>query len=833
VNYKLRTSIDCFNEVIIHHDLVLGKGATAIVYRASIDRNLYAAKIYHDKEKLNLKKIEAMIANPPSNLMGVTAGITYPRYSWPISIIEDSTGQPIGYVMPLIDQQESFTLDHYYDKNLGKKLNSPDEVALSYKIEIAANLSKLIADLHSHRHCFVDFKPQNIRVFKRTHAVTLLDCDGFSINNNGIERFPAELLSTDYISPEAFIGHKSPKHLGEFHDRYALAVIIFQLLNRGIHPFQGIPTIEINAATNDEKAAQALYPHGLTANSGIKPRPQSIHNCFDDETRKLFDRAFVGQPKDRPTAMEWSSHLEAILENKLLTRCDKHPYDIRHMRFMGKECPECFLQKGPAVNFTPIKPSIKLSPIDSSAYSSPIPPKVPPRMNSDDKATLLVGVVIMFLFIVIIVLNAFNAVKKDNFSYASPNSNSSQNNTTPNTTVVYTSEELGKFATDINRIHEIPANATSTYASGAKVSTKARKLMGFAWDKIIKHKDAAYYPLAFKLNQEAYELGHPEGASNMGFMYENGMGIPKNYNIAASWYQKAISMGQPHSAQAELHLGQLYQFGKLGQPDFTKATQLYNAAIIQANDPDWPGLRNYYLNKIQTNLNKISISGLALNDNKKHASLTTTSRPYGYASIYINNKSNVFSWVTGYPNQEEADEKARASCEEKNTISPCKKIIGGSYKCIAISQGSGLFYGALANSLSDAESKAKSNCEKENVDGICFIPDQGSNCVVLKEDIKQKTVEKSWSSQLSDTVVRPPSTKLTETIGWVTAIYPKYGYIEFELKYGKHTYSGQILISSNSGRKYRVSKVDGKFASAEPTETSIPIPNEIGNSLLR
>lgn len=342
--YKISLSAGKFTEVNIDTGNVLGKGAEASVYKAFIGKKLHAAKIFHATHKVNVEKIQAMIVNPPTNLTGETAGIEHPRYAWPISIILDSTNQPIGFLMPLIDLAESFTLDYYYDKNLIPKLKAPEEVALSYKIEIATNLSALIADLHRHEHYFIDFKPQNIHVFKRTHAVTLIDCNGFSIGSAQDIRYPAQLLSTDYISPEAFRSHASAKDLGVDQDKYALAVIIFQLLNGGIHPFQGIPTDhDSSASTNDEKAAAGLYPHGKIPNPKIKPRPQSIHSCFDDRTRIMFDKAFTAPPELRPSAEEWATHFQSILNNKLLGRCDEHPYDIRHMRFAGKPCSACYL----------------------------------------------------------------------------------------------------------------------------------------------------------------------------------------------------------------------------------------------------------------------------------------------------------------------------------------------------------------------------------------------------------------------------------------------------------------------------------------------------------
>lgn len=330
--------------VTVDTDQALGRGATAFVYAATLGDASCAAKIYREGRMLQREKIHAMLANPPTNVRIQVAGAEHPQMAWPFALLRDASGNDVGFLMPRVDLSKSFSLDHFYDLALLKKLKSPSEAALSYKLEIARNLSLLVADLHDHGHYFIDMKPQNIRVSLGSHVVTLLDCDGFSISGKDGKRFPAELLSTDYISPEAFRGQMTPQALGEAQDSYALAVILFQLLNRGTHPFQGIiDSAEIAANTNDEKAAAGLYPHGLKADQRISPRPQSTHFLLDDQLRQLFDSAFTKEGKHRPSARDWAHCFDQLLKTKALTRCQKEPYDPNHIRFEGKECPECYL----------------------------------------------------------------------------------------------------------------------------------------------------------------------------------------------------------------------------------------------------------------------------------------------------------------------------------------------------------------------------------------------------------------------------------------------------------------------------------------------------------
>lgn len=587
----LKTSVNGEKDITIDMKRILGKGAQATVHVCEVGNRKYAAKIFHQRSDFNDKKIEAMIANPPEKLEDFTAGILYPRYSWPLSIIENDNNLSIGYLMPLIDQAESFTLDHYYDKNLSQKLNSPDEVALSYKVEIAANLSSLMTDLHSHGHFFIDFKPQNIRVFKRTHAVTLIDCDGFSIQSYDGKRYPAELISTDYISPEAFKNNSVAKDLGINQDRYALATIIFQLLNGGIHPFQGVQTDALYAPTNDEKAALGLYPHGLTKNTRILPRSQSVHFCFDDTTRILFDKAFTGSQDSRPSSEEWAEHLTTLLQNKQLTRCEKNPFDIRHMRFLNKECPECAFQLAKAKKNNEKKPKAR---IDFDKLNQKINPVQTQSSLKKWNLPLSIG---MFILVGVMAYGVISIFKNEVAFSPDHGSNIGEQ---------YKLILTDKYLDKLKKIENIPLESKITPNVGKQPPERASKYLGLGWE-IIEAKDAPYYPLAFKLNSQAYDLGYPEGASNLGYMYEYGLGVKQDYQKAAQWYRKTIEIGQPHSAQAELQLGKLISENKIPSSNRVREARMYfEAGIEVANNGNWLSSKDRYLKELGVALNNLN-----------------------------------------------------------------------------------------------------------------------------------------------------------------------------------------------------------------------------------
>lgn len=230
-------------------------------------------------------------------------------------------------------------------------------------------------------------------------------------------RFPAGHISTDYISPEATRDKLSPAQLGEDQDNYALAVILFQMFNFGQHPFQGTSAdIELQSATNDEKAAAGLYPYGISESSLIGPFAGSTHACMPDDLRILFDRKFSGQAADRVTAREWALFFDKIIAAKRLKPCNRHTTDATHIHFSDGTCSQCLrdlLQTRPKQPNRPVSPS-------------PLSQPVPRPSQSNNGFMLLACAVVLLIF--------FAAIDSDR----SPRTNSSstrQSTTATQTTV--------------------------------------------------------------------------------------------------------------------------------------------------------------------------------------------------------------------------------------------------------------------------------------------------------------------------------------------------------------------------------------------------------------
>lgn len=317
-------------------ELVNKGGAAGKIYMNLANPNS-VAKIFHKKSKssTNRKKLEAMLLNRPNFPPAVKDGTEYVQIAWPDAILEDENGFCVGYLMPLINMSEAVSLDHLMQKAIRKKLRLSEKYA--YRVFAAYNIASMVAALHTCGHYIVDLKPYNVSVYKDTMMVAMVDCDGFSIKGE-LGRYPAEFVSEEYIYPEGM--DLSCEEMGEEQDKFALAVMIFKLLNNGIHPFSGVPRKnEGEMLTIQNRIEQYHYAYGLWPDTYQAPHPYSIHEYFDKKTLELFERAFV-KGGIRPSAREWQEHLHYLMHN--LKTCRK---DTNHAYFTAKGCGLCVAEE--------------------------------------------------------------------------------------------------------------------------------------------------------------------------------------------------------------------------------------------------------------------------------------------------------------------------------------------------------------------------------------------------------------------------------------------------------------------------------------------------------
>ncbi|MGO4777167.1 hypothetical protein AB4084_16950, partial [Lysobacter sp. 2RAB21] len=215
-------------------------------------------------------------------------------------------------------------------------------VGLGHKVTLAANLASVLAALHAQHHYVVDLKPVNLRFYRASLYIALLDCDGFSIQGLG-RRFHAPQFTPDYLAPEYQV-HTLTEAGEETQDRFALAVVIFQLLNFGIHPYSGRPKHDRVPTDVPGRIRERCYAYGRRGNPAMEPNPVSAHAMMPVQLRDLFDRAFGDTPSARPSSAEWGDALRAYAQPSrgLIVVCAKHR---EHQHYAGQSCASCMRQE--------------------------------------------------------------------------------------------------------------------------------------------------------------------------------------------------------------------------------------------------------------------------------------------------------------------------------------------------------------------------------------------------------------------------------------------------------------------------------------------------------
>jgi len=282
------------------------------------------AKIYHPRKHLarTERKLKRMIANPPKD---PARSLNHVSIAWPQELLyaRQSGGDFVGYLMPRVQGR---TLVHWFNprlrsQQLSKPL-SPAEVKL-YSYRIARNLAAVVEALHDKGYVIGDLNESNVLVNEQA-LVSVIDTDSFQVS--AIERsgdmilvFPCPVGKPEYTAPELQGRPFASQMRQADHDRFALAVLLFQILLDGNHPYRGIWRGQGDPPNLSERIRQELWPYNSRLSAQVAPPPglAPLSRWIPAEIETLFRRCFEG--KSRPTAREWRDALaeqEARLQPK-------------------------------------------------------------------------------------------------------------------------------------------------------------------------------------------------------------------------------------------------------------------------------------------------------------------------------------------------------------------------------------------------------------------------------------------------------------------------------------------------------------------------------------
>ena len=263
-----------------------------------------------------------MIAHRPKE---PNSHLNHISFAWPQSLLKDAHGDCVGFLMPEI--KEAKELINIYNPKQRKALKL--EVDWHFLHTTALNIASIIEAIHISGYVLGDIKPQNILVNDRA-LPSIIDTDSFQVRNpvNGnIYRCPVG--SPDYTPPELIDQDFSSIDQTEVHDRFRLAVIIYQLLFSGQSPFAGKWIGAGKTPETNEIIRRGLWLYA--PNNLIQPVERTIPlEIVHPEVQRCFLKCFndgYQNPNLRPTAEDWVKALRlAVNELTICGKVDSHYY---------------------------------------------------------------------------------------------------------------------------------------------------------------------------------------------------------------------------------------------------------------------------------------------------------------------------------------------------------------------------------------------------------------------------------------------------------------------------------------------------------------------------
>ena len=308
----------------------------------------FVAKLWREPSERQAHKLNILLRHPPS--LPEEAGATI-EVAWPADSLLDEQNVTRGYLMPKVPLDQFHELVTFCIPAARRNLERTRGTAFSRHelLGIARNLCLAFSHLHTANYVIGDVNHTNFLV-RSDGSLFMIDLDSVQATDPSNGRILRCTVGKDDFTPPRLVGtrfedvDRTPDD-----DLFGLAVLIFQLLmdgchpydpvdqtggqgqvrqgniRRGLSPYVNLDLIQVRAILDLENIPDpvireqqrqnilALIGLGATADFDTVLGPRiSAWMQMETEFRQLFSRAFGSAQPGRPTADEWAQVIDSV-----------------------------------------------------------------------------------------------------------------------------------------------------------------------------------------------------------------------------------------------------------------------------------------------------------------------------------------------------------------------------------------------------------------------------------------------------------------------------------------------------------------------------------------
>jgi DNA-binding helix-hairpin-helix protein with protein kinase domain len=365
----MRNLRDSSRNAVLLGDLIQSGGEGTV--HAVHGRPAVVAKVFHRVPPDSaLQKLKCMVSMRNAVPEGVSA--------WPLDVVQDGAGVIRGFLMERVD---GHVVDSAVHPGM-QRMHFP-RATYGFLLHLAANIMEAAAELHRAGVVIGDVNERNIMV-RPDATVRFIDTDSFQIampNGVGLCTVgtaiytPAELQGKDFATVPRTTNH----------DLFGLAILIFQLLMLGRHPFAGIPRDRQFGGSIEEAIRVGAFAYAESLRTPLMRPPDSLPLRALGPLEPMFERAFL-KPA-RPTAKEWTAALRDVRARQ--APCHANP---RHSVLApGGGCPLCRLPREPFAGTAPQRAQARVTVHDVLREVAQLadPPRLDAMLREPDPAKAL------------------------------------------------------------------------------------------------------------------------------------------------------------------------------------------------------------------------------------------------------------------------------------------------------------------------------------------------------------------------------------------------------------------------------------------------------------